>query len=68
MLGRDRELERLRAQLERARSGRSGAVLVQGEAGIGKSALLEAIGDEAASSGCSVLRATGVASESTMAW
>ncbi|MGW2914196.1 BTAD domain-containing putative transcriptional regulator [Streptomyces asoensis] len=42
LLGRDGELARLAAAADRARTGRSQVVLVSGEAGIGKSSLLEA--------------------------
>jgi ABC-type transport system involved in cytochrome c biogenesis ATPase subunit len=40
------------------RSGRSGVLVVRGEAGIGKTALLEQLVEEA--SGCVVARATGL--------
>jgi hypothetical protein len=39
--GRDRELAELEALVTRARTGTSGALVVSGEAGIGKSALLD---------------------------
>ncbi|GAA2118150.1 LuxR family transcriptional regulator [Actinomadura napierensis] len=39
--GRRRELAELDATLERARAGRSGALVVSGEAGVGKTALLD---------------------------
>lgn len=39
-VGRDRELEQLRAAFERSRAGISSAVLVVGESGVGKSALV----------------------------
>src|SRR5262245_17687304 len=42
LVGRDAELDRLRASLERALDGRRQVVFVTGEAGIGKTALVEA--------------------------
>ncbi|MEV7585371.1 BTAD domain-containing putative transcriptional regulator [Streptomyces erythrochromogenes] len=42
LLGRDRELARIAAAADRARAGRAQVVLASGEAGIGKSSLLEA--------------------------
>jgi hypothetical protein len=39
--GRSRELAELDALVENARAGRSGALVVSGEAGVGKTALLE---------------------------
>ncbi|RSS83105.1 BTAD domain-containing putative transcriptional regulator [Streptomyces sp. WAC06614] len=42
LLGRDEELGRLAAAADRARGGRAQVVVVSGEAGIGKSSLLEA--------------------------
>jgi predicted ATPase len=56
--GRRREQDRLGRLLTAIRSGRSGALVVRGEAGIGKSALLEHLVEQA--SGCRVARATGV--------
>jgi predicted ATPase len=41
LVGRDAELDRLRASLERALDGRRQVVFVTGEAGIGKTALVE---------------------------
>jgi DNA-binding CsgD family transcriptional regulator len=58
LLGRSRERERFDGILTGIRSGRSGALIVRGEAGIGKTALLEQLIDQA--SGCIVARATGV--------
>ncbi|RSS44117.1 transcriptional regulator [Streptomyces sp. WAC07061] len=43
LLGRDGELMRFAAAVDRARAGRAQVVLVSGEAGIGKSSLLEAV-------------------------
>ena len=56
--GRSREREQLGRLLTAIRSGRSGVLVVRGEAGIGKTALLEQLIDQAA--GCTVARATGV--------
>src|SRR5580693_5212929 len=56
--GRSRERERLEWLLSGVRSGRSGVLVLRGEAGIGKTALLEQFGE--AASGCVVTRATGV--------
>jgi DNA-binding CsgD family transcriptional regulator len=56
--GRSRERERLGRLLTGIRSGRSGVLVVRGEAGIGKTALLEQLVEEA--SGCTVARTTGV--------
>jgi DNA-binding CsgD family transcriptional regulator len=62
VLGRTRERSELEALLEAAREGRSSALVVHGEAGIGKSTLLdEAI---AAAEGFRVVRARGYESES----
>ena len=58
LLGRTREQERLGRLLTGIRSGRSGVLVVRGEAGIGKTALLEQLIERA--SGCMVARATGV--------
>ncbi|WBB62482.1 AAA family ATPase [Streptomyces sp. WMMC500] len=46
--GRVRESAELHAMVERARAGKSGALVVSGEAGIGKSALLERMAEGAA--------------------
>ena len=56
--GRSRELVRLGQLLTGIRSGHSGVLVVRGEAGIGKTALLEQLVEHA--SGCTVARATGV--------
>jgi hypothetical protein len=61
--GRDRELDELKALLNGSRSGKSGTRVVCGEAGIGKTALL----DEMAASASSNLRVERIAaSESEM--
>src|SRR6476659_7062987 len=56
--GRSREREQLGRLLAGIRSGRSGVLVVRGEAGIGKTALLEQLVEQA--EGCVVARATGV--------
>src|SRR6478736_379900 len=56
--GRRREREQLGRLVTGVRSGRSGVLVVRGEAGIGKTALLEQLVEQA--SGCMVARATGV--------
>ncbi|WP_222851433.1 helix-turn-helix transcriptional regulator [Phytoactinopolyspora mesophila] len=55
LVARSKEVEQLRTALERARSGTAGAVLVSGEAGVGKSRLLAEMADVARSAGAQVL-------------
>ena len=62
--GRALEQNRLLGLLADARSGRSGAVVVVGEPGAGKSALLELVRTSA--EGMAVLEAKGVQSEATL--
>jgi len=62
--GRERERATLADVLERARAGRGSALLVQGEPGAGKSALLEDA--VAAADGVTVLRTRGVESEAPL--
>nr|WP_285758919.1 LuxR family transcriptional regulator [Nocardiopsis ansamitocini] len=64
--GRDREQSHLADLLRRARTGESSAVLVTGEAGIGKTALLAAL--RATAEGFAVLQARGVQSEAGLAF
>ncbi|MFL5842555.1 MAG: AAA family ATPase [Thermoleophilaceae bacterium] len=59
--GRRSELETVAGLLDDVRSGRSRALLVSGETGVGKTALLEHLVAQA--SDCLVVRATGVESE-----
>jgi hypothetical protein len=54
-VGRDRELEELRTALTAAQAGRGGFVLMAGEPGIGKTALLTVLADEAAADGVRVV-------------
>lgn len=53
-VGRERELVLLRESLARVRSGRGGLVILSGEAGIGKTRLVEAFAEDARRSGCLV--------------
>jgi DNA-binding NarL/FixJ family response regulator len=57
--GRDRELARLTDLLTNAVAGRGSALVVEGEPGIGKTALVRALGETAAARGCRVLRGAG---------
>jgi hypothetical protein len=64
--GRRRECEALDRVLAAARAGQSSVVVLRGEAGVGKTALLEYAGDRA--SGFRVARAAGVESEMELAF
>src|SRR5215475_13420556 len=59
--GRSAEIDRLDELIAAAREGRSGAVVVRGEAGIGKTALLDHVASN--SDGALVLHAEGVEAE-----
>ena len=64
LLGRGEEQARLQVLLEHARSGVSGALILRGEPGIGKSALLRNAAAQA--DGMTVLSATGMEAESEL--
>jgi DNA-binding CsgD family transcriptional regulator len=64
LVGRQLERERIEEMLEGARAERSGTLLLRGEAGIGKTALLDHAVDRAA--GMTVVRALGVESEAEL--
>lgn len=66
LVGRLAECGRLEQLLEATRGGRSGTLVLDGEAGIGKSILLEYAAT--AAQGFKVLRATGVQSEEEVAF
>jgi DNA-binding CsgD family transcriptional regulator len=66
LVGREAESEALQRLVQGARDGQSGALILRGEAGIGKSALLEYAA--ASAEGFTVLRGTGVESESELAY
>jgi DNA-binding CsgD family transcriptional regulator len=59
--GRRNEREALDSLLKQARAGRSSVLVLRGEPGIGKTALLEYVTENA--SGCRIARAVGVQSE-----
>ncbi|HEY6741277.1 MAG TPA: ATP-binding protein, partial [Lapillicoccus sp.] len=61
LVGRSAECARLDRLLSDARGGTSAAVVVRGEAGVGKTALLDYVLGHAA--GCRVVRSSGVESE-----
>ena len=56
----------LDGQLRRVRAGESSVLVLRGEAGVGKTALLEYVADRA--SGCRILRVAGVESEMELAF
>ena len=66
LLGRERERAALDGLLGELRVGRGGALVVRGEAGVGKSALLEYVAGAAAD--MRVARAAGVESEMELAF
>ena len=66
LVDRASECRVLDALLDGARAGRSGALVVRGEAGVGKSALLEYAVESA--SDLNVVRALGVESEMELAF
>ena len=66
LVGRRTECEALTRLVAAAKAGRSQVLVLTGEAGIGKSALLEFLVESAA--GCTVARAAGVESEMELAY
>jgi DNA-binding CsgD family transcriptional regulator len=64
--GRRSECDRLNSLVAAAKAGRSQVLVLRGEAGIGKTALLEFVLERAA--GCRVARAAGVESEMELAF
>jgi DNA-binding CsgD family transcriptional regulator len=67
LYGRDRELARVRDLIDHV-SDRGGALVISGDAGIGKSALISQAAARARQRGLSVLTATGVQSEARFAF
>lgn len=68
LLERDDELERIEAALAQARLGRGNFLVVEGPAGMGKTALLTALRAAAAENGMRVLRARGAELEREFAF
>lgn len=66
LIGRRDECQVLDNLLAQARAGRSGVLVVRGEAGIGKTELLNHLLDQA--TGCRVVRAVGVQSEMELSY
>jgi DNA-binding CsgD family transcriptional regulator len=66
LLGRRSECDTLSGLVAAARAGRSQVLVLRGESGIGKTALLDALLERAA--GCRVARAAGVESEMELAF
>jgi len=66
LLGRERECERIDRALDRARSGAATAIAIRGEAGVGKTSLLDYACHSAA--GMKVVRVRAVESESELAF
>ena len=66
LLGRGRECRALDELLDAARTGQSRALVMRGDAGVGKSALLDYV--RARATGCDVARAVGVQAESELAF
>jgi DNA-binding CsgD family transcriptional regulator len=66
LFGRDRELREIDNLIASAANRSGGAIVVRGEAGIGKSSILAAAETQARTLGWRVLTATGVASEANL--
>ena len=66
VVGREPERRALQAMVDGARAGRSSVLVLRGEAGVGKSVLLDHVAEQA--TGFEVLRVAGVQSEVEMAF
>src|SRR4051812_13100857 len=66
LLGRRSELAALDALIAAVRAGESQALVVRGDPGVGKSALLDYVAERAA--GCRIVHAAGVESEMELAF
>ena len=67
LVGRERELEQLHRMLDQI-GKRGGSLVVRGEAGIGKTALLRAVAEHARGHGARVVTTTGIQSEARLAF
>src|SRR4051812_27831804 len=68
LFGREQELSILTALVDRSIGGHGGALVVSGEAGVGKSALLAEVAGRAVARGTRVLTVAGVPSEAQLAF
>jgi DNA-binding CsgD family transcriptional regulator len=68
LVGRSAEIDRIDRLIDALDEGQSGALVLRGEAGIGKSALLQYAEDRARAREMTVLRASGVESEVELAF
>src|SRR5690242_9422540 len=66
IVGRDAELDAVRAVLDRARGGAGQVALIVGEAGVGKSRLLRAMVDDARQRGFFTMRGASYESDSSI--
>ncbi|MGP3952507.1 ATP-binding protein [Streptomyces sp. 7N604] len=68
LFGRSTEQAQLEGLVTAARGGRSGALVLRGEAGIGKTALLDWVERSASGPGLRVMRVTGIEPEADLAF
>jgi DNA-binding CsgD family transcriptional regulator len=68
LIGRESERQIVAGMLNNAERGRSGALVVRGEAGIGKTALVDEARDQGASAGFNLIRIDGYESEHQLAF
>jgi AAA ATPase domain len=66
LVGREEQQAAIDRLLDAARDGRSGALVVRGDAGIGKSALLDRAVRSAGATGMRVVRGVGIESEAEL--
>lgn len=68
MVGRTTELDKLRALVDAAQAGESGAMVLRGEPGIGKTALLDAVSEMASERGMATLFVAGIEAEAPIGY